>query len=158
MKKFFHILTLMLLVAACLSLWTCPVRAQVAPTTQIVLTTSTTGFAASATTTCTSQVFRSNSLTGFAVVPNFVLSGTNTGAVTFGFAPSLDGSTFATTTPLSVVCTATGTTAVIDYINVAPYITGSGVANAPYWRLKNVVNSTGTTGTINSITISKSNR
>ena len=65
-----------------------------------------------------------------------------------------------TTAPVTVSCTATGTTAVVDYINVAPNVSGSGVANAPYWRLQSVNNTANSGGavTINSITISKSNR
>lgn len=136
-------------------------RAQVTPTTEIVLTTSTNTVAASGTATVTSGSFSPNSITGFAVVPNFVLGGTanNTGNVTFNFQASPDGVNWTTTYPYSFTVAATGTTPVTAFYNFAPVISGSGATNIPWIRLGQVINaSSGGTLTINSITISKSNR
>ncbi len=134
------------------------------PTTATALTTSTTTIAPSATNAaCTSQAFTANGLTGFAVMPSFQLSGTGVQNVTFNFAASTTGTGNWTTSPapLSVSVPASGTNAVLAYVDCPPHTSGSGSANAPYWQLQSVTNANaGTSGTltINSITIVTSNR
>jgi hypothetical protein len=136
-----------------------PAGAQIAPSSQIVLTTSTGTIASGTTTqTCTSQAFSPNSSTGFAVLPNVSLTTGGTSNATFYFAPSLDGSNYATVTPLSYVLALSGTPASIGFCNFPPNVTGSSSINIPYWRLSGISNSGTSTLTINSITISKTNR
>ena len=139
------------------------------PTTQVLLTTSTSTIAATSTNAaCTSQAFTANALTGFAVFPSLSLASSTAAAttVTLNFAPAITGTLagvsgatgYTSTTPLSVTTTVSGTTPTLDYIDVPPNSSGSGVANAPYWYLKSVTNSGASALTINSITISTSNR
>jgi hypothetical protein len=136
-------------------------HAQIAPATEIALTTSTNFVAGSGTgsnTAITSQAFSPNSATGFAVVPNVTISG-GTANITFNFEPSLDGSNYATiTAPLSYTVPVSGTSAVTGFYNFAPNISGSSANNIPYWRLSSVVNSGTGSLTINALTISKTNR
>lgn len=133
--------------------------AQTAPTQTIVLTTSTNAVAANATATVTSQAFRPNSLTGFTIMPNFNLSGTGTSNVTFNFQVSPDGTNWSTVTPFSYAIAATGTTPAVGYCNFPIQTSGSGSGNVAYVRLATVTNAnTPSTLTINSITVTKSNR
>lgn len=131
------------------------------PTTPVVLTLSSGTVAASGTAVITSQAFSPNAATGFAVVSNITVSGTanNTGNVTLNFQASLDGTNWTTTFPLTMTIAATGTTPAITYVNFPPNVAGGGATNIPWFRLGQVINAnSGGTLTINSITISKSNR
>jgi hypothetical protein len=148
-----------LILAGTLALMAPAVHAQIAPSSQVALTTSTSTIGSGTTTqTCTSQAFSPNSSTGFAVVPNVALTTGGTSNATFNFAPSLDGSNFATVTPLGYVLALSGSLATVGFCNFPPNVTGSGSINIPYWRLASISNSGTSTLTINSITISKTNR
>lgn len=136
--------------------------AQVTPTQQIVLVTSTNTVAPSGTATVTSQAFTPNAASGFGVMSNVVTgtgAGTTSGTVTFGFQVSLDGTNWTTTYPIKTTTVSTGTTPAIDYYSVPTLVTGSGCAVAPFVRLGQVINS-GTSGTltIGSLTIILRNR
>jgi hypothetical protein len=136
------------------------------PTTQTVLqlttgsTTATTGTIGSGSTTTTgtitSTAFAPNVVTGFGVVPSTTTgTATGSGTLTFYFQTGLSGTgPWSTTYPIAAQTVTSGTSTVIDYINVPANTTGTGCANAPYLRLGKVTN-TGTAGTatINSLTI-----
>lgn len=151
-----RILSLLLAVAALCAL---PLaRAQITPRTLTTLTLSGTTVGTSATAVITSQAFMLKPGSGFAVVPNFVLSGADTANVTFNFAVSTDGTTWTTTTPFTYAEAATGATPVIGFKNFASPITGAGADNILYVRLASVTNaSSSRTVTINSVTITRNN-
>jgi hypothetical protein len=131
------------------------------PTTTVALVTSTNSVAANTTATVTSQAFTANTSTGFAVVPNIVVSGSTAtlASATFNFQASPDGVNWTSTAPLSYTLTASGTVPAIGYQNFPVQSGSNAAANIGYWRLGSVTTGTGTGSlTINSITISKSNR
>ncbi|MCX6952909.1 MAG: hypothetical protein NTV51_12205 [Verrucomicrobia bacterium] len=155
MKKFFSILSLAVLALGAVPLVS---QAQVTPRNLTTLTLSATTVATSTTATITSQAFPIKPDSGFAVVPNFVLSGADTANVTFNFAVSVDGTTWTTVTPFTYAVAANGTTPVIGFSNFAPHVTGAGANNIAYARLQSVTNASSTrTVTINSVTITRNN-
>ena len=112
MKK---ILSLLLAVAAFATL---PLaQAQISPRSLTPLTLSATTVSTSTTAVVTSQAFFIKPGAGFAVIPNFQLSGADTANVTFNFAVSTDGTTWTTTTPFTYAVAANGTTPVIGFAN-----------------------------------------
>jgi len=153
----FSLVEIMMVVAiiGILSSLTVTAHAQVSPSSQTVLTTSTNSVAGSGTATVTSQAFFPNSQTGFSVVP--VLSATSAGNATLNFQASLDGTNWTTTYPFTAVIAFTSGTTTAFY-NFTPALSGTGPANIPYIRLGQVINSGTSALTIGSITISKSNR
>ena len=133
-------------------------HAQVTPRNVTTLSLSASTVATSTTATITSQAFTIKPGSGFAVVPNFQLSGSDTANVTFNFQVSLDGTTWTTTTPFTYAEASTGVTPVIGFKNFAAPITGAGADNILYCRLDSVTNgSASRTVTINSVTITRNN-
>ena len=149
-----------LLFAVALALALAPplAQAQVTPRNVTVLTLSASTVGTSTTTAITSQAFNIGPRNGFAIVPNFVLSGSDTANITFNFAVSIDGTTWTTVTPFSYTVAATGATPVIGFYNFPAPIAGTGADNVLYARLASVQNaSSSRTLTINSITVTRDN-
>jgi hypothetical protein len=131
------------------------VQAQVAPRNLTTLTLTATTAAANATTVITSQAVQIKPGAGFAVIPNFQLSGADTANMTFNFAVSTDGTTWTTITPFTYAEASNGTTPVIGFKNFG---VAAGADNVLYVRLASVTNaSTTRTLTINSIVVTRNN-
>jgi hypothetical protein len=133
-------------------------HAQLTPRNVTVLTLSASTVGTSTTTAITSQAFSIKPGSGFAIVPNFVLSGSDTANITFNFAVSIDGTTWTTVTPFTYTVAATGATPVIGFYNFPAGVSGGGADNILYARLATVQNaSSSRTLTINSITVTRDN-
>lgn len=130
-------------------------HAQLTPRNVKTLTLSASTVATSTTATITSDAFMLKPGSGFAVIPNFQLSGADTANVTFSFAVSTDGTTWTTTTPFTYAVASTGATPVIGYKNFG---VADGADNVLYVRLASVTNASSTrTVTINSIKVTRNN-
>lgn len=113
-----NLLTFAMAALAALILTAKPAAAQAAYKTQQLYTTGTTSIAASGTATPNSVIQIEKHL-NVAIQPQFKLSGTGVGNVTFNFVKSIDGTTYETTPSVSIALAASGTNTVCGVTNVS---------------------------------------
>ena len=111
-----HLALLAIVTALILSV--SPASAQAAFSVQELYNSSTNSIAASGTASPTDATITAKKFLNVAIQPQFKLSGTGTGNVTFSFAKGLSGGIYETTPSVTVVVAASGTNVVSGVTNV----------------------------------------